>query len=113
MKVVNISYNKAYVGVSARDNQEIVERFQDEISDAYVWFHIDDASGPHVVVHHPSEQNMKEAALLAVAKVSKVKEKKVRPVVSYCNINELIKTRKMAVGEFEVPDHARKLLVKI
>ena len=97
------SNNKVYVGQNARDNEEMV-LFVNEV-DA-LWFHIEDESGPHVIVESASATDIKEAARYARGNHTG------RCTVMYCNIRELSKNHKCAVGEFITPENYNTVTLK-
>lgn len=97
------SGNKAYVGKNARDNEKMVLFFNESNA---VWMHIEDDSGPHVIVKDASPADIKEAAAYTRGGITG------RCSVMYCHICELSKDHKCAVGEFITPDEYRTITLK-
>ena len=101
IEITLCSGNKAYVGKSARDNEELVQFFNQT---GYIWFHADEYPGPHVIIHNPTQSDKKEAAQIAI---DRSKAPTGKNNVIYCAVDELYKGHKPTLGEFCTPDSAK------
>ena len=107
MKELKLSTgNSVYVGQSARDNDNMVNFFFEKYDDKYMWLHMENESGPHVIIYDPTYNEIKEAAIFSLGKA------RGNTKVLYCNINMLCKNSKCAIGEFIVPDNYKTITVK-
>tara|TARA_B100000767_G_C19778171_1_gene544033 strand:- start:1560 stop:1877 length:318 start_codon:yes stop_codon:yes gene_type:complete len=97
------SGNNAYVGKNARDNENMVLFFNESNA---VWMHIEEESGPHVIVENASPADIKEAAVYTRGSITG------RCTIMYCSICELSKDHKCAVGEFITPDDYKTVTLK-
>ncbi|AET42656.1 hypothetical protein EXVG_00007 [Emiliania huxleyi virus 202] len=104
MKTITLtSGNKAYVGENARDNENMVLFFNESNA---VWMHLEDDSGPHVIIEDASPADIKEAAVYTRGGITG------RCSVMHCHIRELSKDHKCAVGEFVTHDKYRTITLK-
>jgi len=103
MKEITLSNgHKAYVGRNSVDNENMVTFFKNT---GFTWIHLDEYSGPHVIIEDPTDK--REAAVYAAGKLSG------RLDFVYCSVDDLTKTHKCAVGEYNIPENCSTFSIKV
>ena len=103
----NLNGVKFYIGQNAKENEELTFKFKSLNDSKILWFHIEDHPGPHIILvpgETPVQKtDIQEGANYAV-QYSKVPFSAFK--VSYCNIQDVIKTKDTPeLGSFVMKSH--------